>query len=116
MGWWRGAWWSTGSGSSLPVRPIPTRSLAARRISTCYSRPSSRCAARNRCRAPLPPIGGQQRGALLRRKVLHGLADGDAGRDGAARQEPAVDDVGLSLARFAEDPADPLADEGLPPL
>src|SRR5207253_1598893 len=60
------------------------------------------------------PIDGQRAPQpLRRRKVLHGLADGDTGGAGGAWQQPGKDRVRLGLAGLAQHPADRFADEEL---
>src|SRR2546427_9804508 len=112
--WWPVACWSTGSGSSRPGRPSHTLSPVATPTSTICSPHSSKCVGgsspwvRSRC------ICREQRAPLLRRKVLHSLADGEAGSSAAAREQPCVDELGLLLAGLAERPADRLANEEFP--
>src|SRR5438876_322727 len=99
--------------NSSPDQHSRMPSPAARPILTRSSPPSSKCAA-----GSLPwarrSVRRKKRVPLSRRKVLHGLADGDARGSPAARLQLGRDEVGLLLAGLAEHPADRLTNEELP--
>src|SRR5437870_12926199 len=102
------------SGNSRPDQQSRMPSPAARPTWTRSSPPSSKCAAGSLPWVRRRSIRRKQRVPLSRRKVLHGLAYGDAGGSVATREQPCVHALGLLLAGLPEHPADRLANEEFP--